>query len=341
MEKYRSLKPESVILLTFFSPSGYEIRKNYPGADVICYLPIDTPASSKRFLDIVKPSTAIFVKYEFWFNYLNELKKRRIPTYLVSGIFRNKQHFFKPYGAWFRKQLNNFSHFYLQDKHSEELIHSIGYRNVTVVGDTRFDRVSEIAKDVKQFPLIESFNGSSPIIIAGSTWPQDEEQLAELELKNYKLIIAPHEIDENHISSIESIFGKRKINTIRFSKVKANNIQTYQVLVIDNIGMLSSLYQYGTIAYIGGGFGKGIHNILEAATFGLPVIFGPNYHKFAEAVELANLGGAFPVNTKEDLVKNFLLLQNADVLKTASHISKYYVESRTGATDKILSAILK
>lgn len=341
IERYRSLHPQSIILLTFFSPSGYEIRKNYSGADVICYLPIDTPACSKRFLDIVKPSAAIFVKYEFWFNYLDELKKRKIPTYLVSGIFRDKQHFFKPYGAWFRKQLGSFSHFYLQDKHSEELLHSIGFANTNVVGDTRFDRVSEIAKSVKQFPWIESFKGSSAIIVAGSTWPQDEELLSELEFKNYKLIIAPHEINENHIKSIETVFRKRNIKCIRYSNVSENNIHDAQILIINNIGMLSSLYQYGTIAYIGGGFGKGIHNILEAATFGLPVIFGPNYQKFAEAVELSNLGGAFSINSKADLEKVFHLLHDEQVLKTASHISKYYVESRTGATEKILISIFQ
>jgi 3-deoxy-D-manno-octulosonic-acid transferase len=209
------------------------------------------------------------------------------------------------------------------------------------VGDTRFDRVSEIAKSVKKFPLIESFKGSDPIVIAGSTWPDDEELLADLDFKNHKLIIAPHEINEDHINSIESVFRKRSIKTIRFSKPTENNIHTSKVLIIDNIGMLSSLYQCGSIAYIGGGFGKGIHNILEAATFGLPVIFGPNYHKFAEAVELSNLGGAFPINNITDLEKVFILLKDEDVLKTASHISKYYVESRTGATEKILSAILK
>jgi 3-deoxy-D-manno-octulosonic-acid transferase len=339
IEKYRATHPGTIILLTFFSPSGYEIRKNYKGADLICYLPIDTRCNAKQFLDIVKPQAAFFIKYEFWFNYLSELKKRNVRTYLVSGIFRENQHFFKWYGTWFRKQFNSFSHFYLQNENSEQLLNSIGFKNTTVVGDTRFDRVSEIVKNVKSISLIEQFKGNNPVFIAGSTWKEDEKLVSNFKFENFKLIIAPHEIDEEHIRSIEAKFTRRVGACLRYSQANPQSVQNVKVLIIDNIGMLSSLYQYGSIAFIGGGFGKGIHNILEAATFGLPLIFGPNYEKFTEAKELIKLGGAFSVSDKEEFEKIISLLQDEQMLKTASHICKYYVESRVGASDKILKDI--
>ncbi|MCW3072555.1 MAG: 3-deoxy-D-manno-octulosonic acid transferase [Bacteroidetes bacterium] len=337
IERYKAQHPDVKILLTFFSPSGYEIRKDYKGADLVCYLPADTPSNAKRFLEIVKPSAVFFVKYEFWFNYLAELKRRDVPTYLISGIFREEQHFFKFYGSWFRKQFSSFTHFFLQDLRSEELLHSIGYKNTTVAGDTRFDRVSEIAKNVRPFPLIEKFKGGHRVLIAGSTWKEDEELIAGSAQENLKLIIAPHEIDEKHIESICALFSKYSV--IRYSQATESAVAAAQVLVIDNIGMLSSLYQYGTFAFIGGGFGKGIHNILEAATFGLPVVFGPNYDKFKEAVDLVKTGGAFSVSGKAEFENVRALLSDEQVLKTASHISKYYVESRTGATEKIMNAV--
>ncbi|MDF2438347.1 MAG: 3-deoxy-D-manno-octulosonic acid transferase [Bacteroidota bacterium] len=337
IEKYKLLHPETKILLTFFSPSGYEIRKNYSGADLIFYLPIDTPANAKEFIDIVDPKAVFFVKYEFWFNYLDELKKKSIPTYLVSGIFRSEQHFFQWYGKWFRDHLNAFTHFFLQDPASELLLKNIGYDNVSVTGDTRFDRVSETAKNVKNIPLIEKFISDKKIIIAGSTWNEDEELLAALSLESVKLIIAPHEIDEAHIKSVYSRF--EQYGCILYSKAEKEDLHNVKVLVIDNIGMLSSLYQYGTLALIGGGFGKGIHNILEAAAFGLPVVFGPNYHKFAEAKDLIRLGGAFSVADKNQFLKTFSNFQNERFLKSASDICMYYVESKTGATGKILNQI--
>jgi 3-deoxy-D-manno-octulosonic-acid transferase len=338
IERYRERHPGVKILLTFFSPSGYEIRKNYAGADLVCYLPADTPSNAKHFLKIVKPSAVFFVKYEFWFNYLAELKKQNVPTYLVSGIFRNEQHFFKFYGAWFRKQFSSFTYFFLQDQRSEELLHSIGYTNTMVTGDTRFDRVSEISKSVKAFPLIEKFKSGKNILIAGSTWKEDEELISELRFGNgYKLILAPHEIDEKHIEAIVEQFSAYPV--IRYSHATESSVSSAQVLIIDNIGMLSSLYQYGTVAFIGGGFGKGIHNILEAAAFGLPVIFGPNYERFKEAADLVKIGGAFSISNREELEKTVALLRDEQVLKTASHISGYYVESRTGATEKILAAV--
>lgn len=341
MEKFRIQHPDTKILLTFFSSSGYEIRKNYAGADFIFYLPMDTPSNAKKFIAIVKPQKVFFVKYEFWFNYLSELKSRNIPTYLVSGIFRDDHHFFKSTGGWFRKQLTAFTHFFLQDEKSMELLNSIGYTNSTLCGDTRFDRVFEVAKNAKQLDLVKLFVGDSKTIILGSSWLEDEKIVQSLipiaiGIENLKLIIAPHEIDEKHLSSIESQFPGM---TLRYSKANGNNIKDAKVLIIDNIGMLSSLYQYGTIAFIGGGFGKGIHNILEAATFGMPVIFGPNYHKFTEAKELIKLGGAFSINNVGEFEKTMLLLSDEQVLKTASQISKMYVQGRVGAAEKILSKV--
>ncbi|MCW3086123.1 MAG: 3-deoxy-D-manno-octulosonic acid transferase [Bacteroidetes bacterium] len=337
IERYKKRHPDHKILLTFFSPSGYEIRKNYAGADYIYYLPLDTAHNARLFIDAIKPIAVFFVKYEFWFNYLDELSERRIPTYLVSGIFRNDHYFFKSYGKWFRNQLSSFSHFYLQDPQSEQLLNGIGYKNTSVSGDTRFDRVNEIAKNVKQIELVKQFAGNEKVMIAGSSWEEDEKLIASIKL-DFKLIIAPHEIDEKHIHSIEEEFAGKGF-CLRYSKADEATVNLAQVLIIDNIGMLSSLYQYGTVAFIGGGFGKGIHNILEAATFGLPVIFGPNYEKFTEAKELIKQGGAFVVSGVAELEKTVALLNDEEVLKTASHISKHYVESRVGASDRILGDV--
>lgn len=349
MEKLKLQQPDVKILLTFFSPSGYEIRKNYSGADFIFYLPMDTPSNAKKFIEIVNPQKVFFVKYEFWFNYLAELKNKNIPTYLVSGIFREDHHFFKSTGAWFRKQLNSFTHFFLQDEKSLELLNSIGYKNTTLCGDTRFDRVFEVSKNVNEVDLVKLFVGISKTIIVGSSWLEDERiiskfqtRLPDGQVSNFKLIIAPHEIDEKHLASIEAEFIPLLRGAglcLRYSKANEKNISQAQILIIDNIGMLSSLYQYGTIAFIGGGFGKGIHNILEAATFGLPIIFGPNYQKFTEAKELIKLGGAFSINDIFEFEKTMLLLNDEQVLKTASQISRMYVQGRIGATDKILSKI--
>jgi 3-deoxy-D-manno-octulosonic-acid transferase len=343
IDKIRNQKPGIKILLTFFSPSGYQIRKNYKGADFVFYLPLDTTSNAKQFIDIIKPSAVFFIKYEFWFNYLEELKRQNISTFLVSGIFRKDHYFFKFYGSWFRKQLNCFTRFFVQDESSKILLNSISYENVSVVGDTRFDRVSEISKNVISISLIEQFIQNSSVFIGGSTWPEDEKLIAEwckdssFQTSGFKLIIAPHEINEDHIQSIIQLFAG--FSVLRFSSANEQNIKQSEILIIDNIGMLSSIYQYGTIAFIGGGFGRGIHNILEAATFGLPVIFGPNYQKFTEAKELIQSGGAFSVSDKNEFIKTISLLKDSEVLKTASHISKYYVESRIGATDRILDAI--
>jgi len=284
LEKIKNLYPAKKIIITFFSPSGYEIRKNYALADVF-YLPIDTPGNAKRFISSINPEMAIFTKYEFWHFYFKELKDQGIPLYVISGIFRESQAFFKWYGNFYRNILKSVTYFFVQNKESENLLKSIGLNNVTISGDTRFDRVYENAQSPKALPLIESFIGNSPTLICGSTWPEDEKILSALSEKypNWKFIIAPHEIHESHIESIEKQFS---VNNVRFSIFSSSN-QTpnaeHQTLIVDNIGMLSSLYQYGKVAYIGGGFGIGIHNTLEAAAFGLPVIFGPKYDKFQEA----------------------------------------------------------
>ncbi|HVA97768.1 MAG TPA: glycosyltransferase N-terminal domain-containing protein [Bacteroidia bacterium] len=328
------------ILLTFFSPSGYEIRKNYSGADFIFYLPMDSSANAKKFISIVKPSLALFVKYEFWFNYLNTLKKNKIPTYLVSGIFRENHYFFKWYSTWFRKQLSVFTFFFLQDETSEKLLNSVGYTNTKITGDTRFDRVLAISKNSKPIDLITLFKGNKKIILAGSTWEMDEQLISLINFSqaNYKLIIAPHEVNENHIELIRQRFSKN--NLLCFSQANIDNIKTVDLLIIDNIGMLSSLYQYADIAYIGGGFGKGIHNILEAAAFGMPIIFGPNYAKFKEANDLLKLGAAFSIESSEKFEKIFLSLTKNEVVRNEiSQISIDYVVKNCGATASILNNI--
>lgn len=339
MEKLKANKPSVKILLTFFSPSGYEIRKNYTGADYIFYLPIDTPKNANRFINLIQPQAAFFVKYEFWFNYLQELKKRNIPVYLISGIFRPEQHFFKWYGTWFKNKLDSFEYFFVQNENSKKLLNGIGYNNVSISGDTRFDRVYEISKNTSDIKFINEFSNNKKILVAGSTWPDDEKILAAINYSKYgfKLIIAPHEIGESHINNIESLFKKE--NTIRYSKTNANNCAEKNILIIDNIGMLSSLYKYGNMAYIGGGFGTGIHNILEAATFGLPVIFGPNYSKFNEAIELISLGGAFSIENQNELEATFTKLCDENTNHSCSKICSDYVQNNIGATEIILKGV--
>lgn len=342
IEKLKEFRPDYKIVLTFFSPSGYEIRKNYQGADYIFYLPLDTRRNAERFIRLVQPEMAVFIKYEFWFNYLTEVKKRNIPLYLVSANFRNNQSFFQWYGTWFRKLLFNFEHIFVQNESSRELLKTIDIQNVTVAGDTRFDRVYSIATSAKELPEVKAFVGNSMCIIAGSTWEPDEELLIKYlneTSHSVKMIIAPHEIKE---ASIQDIINKFKKKSIRYSQIKNEDSTSAQILIIDNIGMLSSLYRYGKIAYIGGGFGKGIHNILEAATFGLPVIFGPNYQKFQEAINLQKEGGAYSISEYADL-KSVLdkLIEHISINNYASgQISKRFVENNLGATNIILRKML-
>lgn len=339
MERIRERHPEYRILLTFFSPSGYEVRKNYKGADIVCYLPFDKPRNVGKFLDIIHPCMAFFIKYEFWQNYLSELHKRRIPVYSVSSIFRKDQIFFKWYGGSYRKVLKNFDHLFVQNETSKRFLAKIGVNKVTVVGDTRFDRVLEIRRQAKDLPLVERFKGDSLTLVAGSSWPPDEDLFIEY-FNNHpemKLIIAAHVIDENHLVEIIS---KLKRPYVRYSKANEKNVQEADCLIIDCFGLLSSIYRYGEIAYVGGGFGAGIHNILEAAVYGMPVIFGPRYHKFMEAQELLNAKGAFSIRTFEEL-KPLLdrMLQEPAYLKEVGGNADDYVKSRLGASESILSMI--
>ncbi len=333
LEAYRLQYPDHRILVTFFSPSGYEVRKNYAGADYIFYLPADTTRNARRFVALVKPHIVFFVKYEYWFNYLRQLHTTGVPVVGVSSIFRPGQRFFRWYGRWQLAALKRFDHFFVQDQQSADLLAKAGITQVTVSGDTRFDRVAEVARQKKSFPLVEQFAAGHQVFIAGSTWPPDETMvrlLIEKNIRNLKFIIAPHEVHEARIQRLVELLPHE---TVRFSQATDQNLAEARVLVIDNIGNLSHLYQYADVAYIGGGFGVGIHNILEAATFGLPVLFGPNYHKFREAVELIGQGGAFSFgDEKEFLAAALPLLTDEPQRKDAARIARQYVESREGAT---------
>ncbi|NVO03827.1 MAG: 3-deoxy-D-manno-octulosonic acid transferase [Bacteroidetes bacterium] len=341
IENFKKENPNYKILLTFFSPSGYEIRKNYPGADYIFYLPIDTKRNAKKFIDIINPKLVYFIKYEFWFNYINQLYRKQIPTFIVSANFRNDQHFFKWYGGWFRNQLQKITYFFVQNEKSKSLLNTIGIQNVIVSGDTRFDRVYEITKEEKSFPLIEKFCENKNILIAGSTWPEDEEILLKhfvSHSNDYKLIIAPHEV---HSERIEALIKSSSESMQRFSGLNESNALESHILIIDSIGILSHLYKYGNISFIGGGFGKGIHNILEAATFGLPIIFGPSYEKFQEAKDLIELKGAVSISNFEEYscaLNNFLIPEKMEI---AGNISKKYVADKVGATKMILEETKK
>lgn len=334
LEKLKAADPQQKIVVTFFSPSGYEIRKNYALADVF-YLPLDTAANAKKFIDIVNPKLAIFTKYEFWFHYFKALHTRAIPLYLISGIFRPDQAFFKGYGGFYRGILKFVTHFFVQNEESVALLKGIGINQVSLSGDTRFDRVYENAQHPKKLPEIEAFCQGSLIFIAGSTWPEDEKLLVALTEKypDWKFIIAPHEIGSSHIQEIESLFPQ----AIKFSVFSSQFVADQsQILIIDNIGMLSSLYQYAKVAYIGGGFGAGIHNTLEAAAFGLPVIFGPKYDKFQEAKDLISIGAAKSIHTTAELLAAFDHFKSNEKAATAA---QNYVTEKKGATEMILNTL--
>lgn len=341
IERIKAEKPETVVVLTFFSPSGYEIRKNYPCADHIFYLPSDTPHNVRRFLDAIDPDVAIFVKYEFWLNYLDGLRRRQIPTYLVSAIFRPTQVHFRPWGAPWRKALDTYRHVFVQDEASRTLLEGIGYTRSIIAGDTRFDRVAAIAKAAREMPIIERFRGDGDLFVAGSTWGKDEKILAELINHNpsVRFVIAPHEIDEERIKWLEANI---KGGTARYTRSTSDDdFSTTQLLVLDTIGLLSSAYGYARWAYIGGGFGRGIHNTLEAATFGLPVAFGPSYKKFREARDLIAVGAARSISSAEELEAWFEpLATNGEALQKASSSARRYTEEQCGATETIISNIL-
>jgi len=340
MEAFRKAFPKYKILLTFFSPSGYEVRKNYGGADCIFYLPLDNAGNARHFLDLVQPKLAMFVKYEFWHYYLQALRQRQVPVLSVSAIFRADQVFFKPYGKFNRAILRNFTHIYTQNQSSLELLQSIGITNASIAGDTRFDRVLQTAASVKSIPLVEAFAAERPVFIAGSSWPADTEVLVPLIEKykqSIKFIIAPHEVHESNISQLVQSLDA---DAMRFSEANAAEVNKYNVLVIDNIGMLSSLYRYGAYAYIGGAFGKGLHNTLEAAVFGLPLFFGPAYDKFQEAKDLVALGCAFPVSGSAALLQAFERVHHTPGLRQSiADEEKRYVQQQAGATAKIMADI--
>lgn len=340
MEALRKKEPDCKILLTFFSPSGYEIRRNYAGADHICYLPVDTPANARRLVRIVNPETAVFIKYEFWLNYIDALKRSGTRIYAVSAIFRPGQVFFKWYGGIFRKALSAFDRIFVQDKESELLLNGIGINNVTIAGDTRFDRVANIASNRLRLPSVEKFIADASVFVAGSTWPPDEALLIELIHKNpeIKFIIAPHETDETRILELSKLLGDI---SVRYTEIDGPDLNGKQVLIIDTIGLLSSLYGYGKWAYIGGGFGAGIHNTLEAAVYGIPVVYGPNYGKFREARDLIRLGGAASVKDERKLTEWFAEMKDETKRKACGNIASEYVKSQAGATEAILSEICK
>jgi 3-deoxy-D-manno-octulosonic-acid transferase len=340
IETFKVDYPEYKILLTFFSPSGYEVRKNYAGADYVCYLPADTPSNAKRFIEITKPVLAIFVKYEFWFNYLKTLNQHHTPLFIVSGKFRHNQHFFQWYGAFARKGLANVTRFYVQDETSVQLLHRIGLGNVLKSGDTRFDRVASIAKQSIDFEEIRNFCGSKPVLIFGSTWPADEEVFLPFIAawhEKAKFIIAPHEV---HNTRIDELRRKAGLPTCLFTDLQVNPSIQANILIVNTIGKLSQLYKYGTIAYIGGGFGAGTHNILEAATFGLPVIFGPNHKQFTETVELIKAGGAFGISNAAEFRQTAeSLLANDQKRQHCANLCSTYVKNNQGATQRIMLGV--
>lgn len=337
LEEVKKHFPQHKILLSFYSPSGYEAKKDYSLADYIVYLPNDTRKNAKKFVSIVNPDLIFFIKYEFWYNYILELKGRRL--FQVSLILRENQYFFTWYGKWFAKQLKNFEHFFVQNQQTATLLNKIGYKNITISGDTRFDRVMTIANNAKSFPDIEKFcQGDKKIILAGSSWLADEK-IIEKAIKNLdiKLIIAPHIVEQSHINEIQELFPQ----AILYSEL-AENKKESNILIINCIGILSNLYQYCDIAYIGGGFGVGIHNTLEAATFGKPICFGTNYQKFQEAIDLINLKAAYSISNEEEL-KEILssLLSDKEKYEKSAKASKNYVQEKVGACKKIIEYLKK
>jgi 3-deoxy-D-manno-octulosonic-acid transferase len=357
MEQLRREHPEYKILLTFFSPSGYEVRKNYEGADIICYLPIDTVTNARRFLRTIRPTVAFFIKYEFWYNYLHILKHRHVPVYSVSSIFRPDQVLFKWYGHQYGLVLKCFTHFFVQNNISKELLAKIGLTNVTVTGDTRFDRVLKIKDDAQEIPIVSTFVNGHRCFIAGSSWEPDEEIFIKYfaEHREWKLVIAPHVIGEDHLKQIEHLAEGRKV--IRYSQViqglrqSASTeqdaeidklLESADILIIDCFGLLSSIYRYADVTYVGGGFGVGIHNVLEAAVWNVPVLFGPNNQKFQEAQDIKSAGGGFEIQGYEDFCMIMDRFNNDQfLLQTASDHAGNYVRHHAGATHNIFKEVFK
>jgi 3-deoxy-D-manno-octulosonic-acid transferase len=340
MEKVKILYPDHKIVLTFFSPSGYEIRKNTKAAHVVVYLPLDTLANAKKFIDVVHPKMAFFIKYEFWPNYLNELKKANVPTYLISGLFRPNQAFFKWYGSFYREAFKAFNHFFVQYESSKQLLNSIGFSNVTISGDTRYDRVSEILERDNNLPFIEAFINGKTCVVLGSSWPKDEALLFDFinSALDIKFIIAPHTLGEDHIADLKKNIHK---NTVLFSEKEGKNLTEYDVMIINTIGLLGKIYSYADVAYVGGGFGTaGLHNILEPAAFGVPIIIGPNHQKFPEAVALVQMGGVIAVKDKNEMEDTLSsLIYNDDYRWEKGHIAGTFVSMNRGAVEIIINHI--
>lgn len=343
MEAIRREHPGYKILLTFFSPSGYEVRKNYDGADVVVYLPVDTKRNARRFLRLTNPVMAFFIKYEFWSNYLHMLKERHVPTFSVSSIFRPNQIFFRAYGKGYGKVLDCFTHFFVQNEESRDLLKSIGIDCVSVTGDTRFDRVLQIRDAGKSLPIVENFVGGTAedrphVFIAGSSWPPDEDIFIRYfnEHRDWKLIIAPHVIGDDHM---KQILGKLERKTVRYTEATTENVVGAECLIIDCFGLLSSIYRYADVTYVGGGFGVGIHNVLEAAVWGKPVIFGPNNKNFQEAQGLLKAGGGFEITSYDDFVGVMRKLADGKALEQSRERAGGFVESLAGATRQIMKEV--
>lgn len=339
MEQLKREHPEYKILLTFFSPSGYEVRKNYEGADIITYLPLDTIMNARRFLRTIRPVMAFFIKYEFWYNYLHILKYRKVPVYSVSSIFRPEQVFFKWYGRSYGRVLHCFTHFFVQNEISRQLLAKIGINEVTVVGDTRFDRVLQIKEAAKQLPVVEAFTDGRRTFVAGSSWQPDEDIFIPWfnAHKDWKLIIAPHVIGEDHL---QQILSKIEGKAVRYTQASAEEVRDAQVLIIDCFGLLSSIYHYGEVAYVGGGFGVGIHNLPEAAVWGVPVIFGPNNQRFQEAQQLKACGGGLEINGAADFQRIMDRFDaNPQQVEADGKKAGDYVKGKAGATGKVLHSV--
>lgn len=342
LEAYRKAHPDTKLVLTFFSPSGYEIRKNWPGADYIFYLPLDTRGNARAFLDVVQPRLVVFVKYEFWYHFLNETHRRGIPAIVVSAIFRTEQVFFQPWGGFFRRILTRFAHIFTQNEASAELLRNIGLTQVCVAGDTRFDTVVATAAALpRALPIVDAFVADgAPVLVVGSSWPEDLPALTPL-LRRYqndlRVLVAPHEISETNLRLVEEALPGQ---VVRYSQADAATVAQARILLFDNVGLLSQLYRFGQYAYIGGAFGKGLHNTLEAAAFGLPLFFGPTYAKFQEAVELVALKCAFPVQNAAELEAAFTYLwHNEDARLRLQDATLDYVHGQAGATRTIMAAL--
>ena len=347
MERMKSRFPNHLIVLTFFSPSGYEVRKNNTIADVTVYLPLDTQSNVNQFLKLVRPDMVFFIKYEYWPNYLNALQNKEIPTYLISGIFREKQVFFKWYGSFYKKTLDAFEHFFVQNSSSKELLLKLGKTNVTVSGDTRFDRVTEILKQNNALDFIEEFKNNSLTVVIGSSWPKDEALLVNYikTANNVKFIIAPHNINKDQIANLQNQISKKTVlfSSLNLKDVGASKLADYDVFIIDTIGILTKIYSYANLVYVGGGFGNpGVHNILEPATFGVPIVIGPNYNHFAEATALVKMEGCISITNQEELNEVFdKLIQNEAVRLEKGHICSTFVEMNKNASETIMNFIIQ